>query len=503
LEVDQVALFLAASEAGDHFALARARRPEAEAADTSFLDEHFRVPGATRLFREPAVGGLGLHYFLPCQCQGRTVAIIGLGKNSAGEFLSGDDLDLVAALAGNVAIAVENARLYATLRRKASEYERLKDFNENIVESIQVGIVATGLDGRVESWNAQMEVLSALPRAAVLGRPLVELLGAGFAHEFGTAAARGGIHSQHKFRMTAGPDAKIVNFAMAPLVTSRFERVGHIVLLSDVTSEVEMEQRLIQADRLRSVGLLAAGVAHEVNTPLAVISSYTQLLAKQTPAGDPRGAVLDTITRQTFRASEIIANLLNFSRMGARSSSGNAGAPLQPVEINRVVHDTLALVEHPLRSAGIHVIAALYPEDIKVMGDGGKLQQVFLNLVLNARDAMPQGGTLRLTTGTDGEAHAWVEVADTGEGIPAELHHRIFDPFFTTKPARNLSHGGASGSSGSSMSTGTGLGLAVTYGIIEEHGGSIQVASEAGRGAVFHIELPRWAPQRTPATAAV
>lgn len=495
LEIGQVAIFLASEEAGDHFLLARARKPQpSDPESLSFLDEHFRLPGAPRLFLESGHAAalcLGLHYFLPCQRQGRTVAIIGLGKTSSGEFLSSDDLDLVESLAGNVAIAIENARLYASLRRKASEYERLKDFNENIVESIQVGVVATDLEGRVESWNAQMEVLSALPRGAALGRRLAELLGAEFAQEFAAASARGGIHTQHKFRMSSGPDSKIVNLAIAPLVTSRFERVGQIVLLSDVTAEVEMEQRLIQADRLRSVGLLAAGVAHEVNTPLAVISSYAQLLARQTPAGDPRSAVLETITRQTFRASEIVSNLLNFSRTGA--------AQFRAVELNAVVRDTLALVEHPLRSAGIHVITALHPQAVEVLGDAGKLQQVFLNLILNARDAMSneksRGGTLRLTTGRSEDKSAWVEVADTGEGIPGELHHRIFDPFFTTKPARSLT----GSASGSSMSTGTGLGLAVTYGIVEEHGGSIQVASEPGRGATFRIVLPLQAPERVPA----
>lgn len=501
LEVAHAAIYLSAGDSGD-FHLARARGGHlAPPLPAGFLQRHFGQAQALRLFLEhpdaaAADAKSALHYFLPCQIQGRTVAVIALGRTVRGEFLSSDDVALVETLAGYLAIALENARLYATLRQKADEYQRLKDFNQNIVESIQVGVVATNMMGMVESWNAQMEVLTARPRQLAIGQPLEDLLGPEFAREFAAAAAGGGIHSQRKLRMRpAGGDAtqpeRIVNLAIAPLVTARYERVGHIVLLSDVTSEVEMEQKLIQADRLRSVGLLAAGVAHEVNTPLAVISSYAQLLAKQTPAGDPRAPVLETITRQTFRASEIVGNLLHFSRTGA--------AQFRAVEVNAVVRDTLALVEHPLRSAGIHLIAALHPASIEVTGDAGKLQQVFLNLILNARDAMPRGGTLTVATGRLGdEERAWIEVSDTGDGIPAELQHRIFDPFFTTKAGRG------SAAADVSMSTGTGLGLAVTYGIVEEHGGLITVRNGGpGQGAAFRVELPLRQVQRPAETVAV
>ncbi|MGH9417472.1 MAG: ATP-binding protein [Terriglobales bacterium] len=455
------------------------------------LLSHFAAPNACRLVLEAvpdAVRRSGLDYLIPCQLQGRTVALVGLGRTQRGELLPGEDLALVEALAGYLAIGIENAQLYERLRLKAEEYERLKDFNQSIVESIQVGVVAVNLQGRVESWNAQMEVLTARPRQLALGQPIASLLGGEFARVFGQASATGGIHTHPKFPMPAlGPQTlgpKIMDLAIAPLVTSQFERIGHIILLDDVTATAAMEQQLIQADRLRSVGLLAAGVAHEVNTPLAVISSHSQMLAKLTPSGDPRAAVLDTITRQTFRASEIIANLLNFSRTGA--------ARFLRVELNAVLRDSLALVEHPLRGANIHVILALHPEPVEVLGDAGKLQQVFLNLILNARDAMPHGGTLRLASGLQranrAPALGWVSVSDSGEGIPAALQHRIFDPFFTTKLANRPAEPRPAESA--TMSTGTGLGLAVTYGIVQEHGGAIRVHSVTGHGAEFTVELP-------------
>jgi signal transduction histidine kinase len=305
-----------------------------------------------------------------------------------------------------------------------------------------------------------------------LGRPVAEVLGPDLAREFELARKEGGIRNLYKFRLSVGGRDKTVNLAIAPLVTRFFQRIGHIVLIDDITTEVELEQRLAQTDRLSSVGLLAAGVAHEVNTPLAVISSYTQLLSKQISGNDPKARVLEKITQQTFRASEIIGNLLNFSRTG--------GTEFREVDINAVVKDTLALVDHPLRTARVTPVAALAADLPSIQGNPGKLQQVFLNLILNARDAMPEGGTLQVRSRAVGDAII-VEVMDSGEGIPSELHHRIFDPFFTTKQADRSS---------GTMSSGTGLGLAVTYGIVQEHGGVIAVESEPQRGTCFRLEFP-------------
>jgi signal transduction histidine kinase len=255
--------------------------------------------------------------------------------------------------------------------------------------------------------------------------------------------------------------------AIAPLVTRNFSVVGRLIIMDDITERVELENQLSQADKLSSIGLLAAGVAHEVNTPLAVISSYAQMLSKQLHGDDVKGALLDKITRQTFRASEIVTNLLNFSR--------SSGAEFTEVDLNRVILDTLSLVEHQFKSAKIRVERALAPRLGPVQGNAGRLQQVFLNLFLNARDAMPEGGKLKVAT-SNGEA-VTVVVSDTGAGISQEHLHRIYDPFFTTK-------------SGNGQKRGTGLGLSVTYGIIQEHAGKIRVESAPGRGTTFYLDFP-------------
>ncbi len=230
----------------------------------------------------------------------------------------------------------------------------------------------------------------------------------------------------------------------------------------------------MQADKLSSIGLLAAGVAHEVNTPLAVISTYAQMLSKQVVGDEQKSRMLEKISRQSFRASEIVNSLLNFSR--------TSSAELVEVQLNRVVQETLSLLEHQLRKASIEVRVTLEPDLELVKGNSGKLQQVFLNLFLNARDAMelappPASGNehrvLEIVT-RSGENGVEVDVLDTGSGIAPEHLSRIYDPFFTTKGARK----------------GTGLGLSVTYGIIQEHGGAIEASSRPGQGTCFHLEFP-------------
>jgi len=226
-----------------------------------------------------------------------------------------------------------------------------------------------------------------------------------------------------------------------------------------------MEEQMLQNEKLTSLGLLAAGVAHEVNTPLAVISNYIQMLAKQIPADDPKQKTIERIVKQTFRASEIVNNLLNFSRTGS--------AETLEVDLNHVLEETLTLVQHPLKASRVTVLRNYTTSLPAVLGSTTRLQQVFLNLFLNARDAMPGGGMLEVRTAAQ-NGSVEVEVTDTGTGIAPEHLHRIFDPFFTTK----------------ATGKGTGLGLSVSYGIIKEHAGKVDVKSTPGKGTSFRLEFP-------------
>ena len=483
LAVDRIAIFLRAGEESEQFFLAKSvgmapvgkldltflGAPRPEPTSHMFFENTHQVPRETAGSQD-TIARLDLNYYIPCRAQQRTVAVLGLGKTSKGDFLSSEDIELLETLGGYLGIAIQNGRLYASLQQKVAEYERLKDFNENIVESINVGVIALDMEDRIESWNAQMEVMYALPRWQALTQPVRSVFPPDFVEEFYRIRQNAGINNLYKFRMqTPAGETRTVNVAIAPLVTRKFQVIGRLVIMDDITERVELESQLSQADKLSSIGLLAAGVAHEVNTPLAVISSYTQMLAKQLQGDPQKSGLLEKITRQTFRASEIVNNLLNFSR--------TSGTEFGDIDINKVISDTLALLEHQFKTAKIQVHTELTTGISAIQGNSGRLQQVFLNLFLNAKDAMAGGGQLKVAT-SNGEVVS-VRVTDTGSGIAPEHIQRIYDPFFTTKTAPQ-----------EGQNRGTGLGLWVTYGIIQEHAGKIRVESNPGAGTTFALDFP-------------
>src|SRR5438270_2382312 len=177
-----------------------------------------------------------------------------------------------------------------------------------------------------------MEVMYAMSRAQVLGEKLSEVFPPAFVEEFYRFRQNPGIHNLYKFRLnTPAGDTRIANIAIAPLVTKKFNVIGRLIIVDDITERIELESQLSQAEKMSSIGLLAAGVAHEVNTPLAVISSYAQMLGKQLQGDEQKTALMEKITRQTFRASEIVNNLLNFSR--------TQGAEFGQIDLNKVIQD--------------------------------------------------------------------------------------------------------------------------------------------------------------------
>jgi signal transduction histidine kinase len=232
-----------------------------------------------------------------------------------------------------------------------------------------------------------------------------------------------------------------------------------------------MQRELIHAEKLATIGEMLAGLAHEINNPLNIMMSKIRLILK-----DLRGVnatpelVRDllVIDKNISRMGGIVRSLLAFAR---KSNSEPA-----PLNLNTVISETLLLVEKPFAKMNIFFEQALDPSLPRISGDSNQLQQVFLNLLSNARDAMQRGGRIWVRTFSLNHEGLWValEVRDSGHGIPPEIMGRIFAPFFTTKGTRE----------------GAGLGLAVSYGIVKSHGGSIQVESQPAQGATFTLKFP-------------
>jgi PAS domain S-box-containing protein len=419
----------------------------------------------------PLLRALDIRCFIPFKVKQQTIALLALGRKRSGDFVNSEDLELLQTLANHAAMAMENARLYQNLRGQVQTVERLKEYNVNIVESIDVGVLVLDLDNQVTGWNRSLEQITKVPRQDAVGRPLDALFDADFVSAVAGLTHRSRFEPKEIFHLYRHPlrtrdgQSVIANLSIAPLIGQEQETYGTVVILADISERVKLEDQLVQSEKLASIGMLAAGVAHEVNTPLTGISSYAQLLLQKYPAEHPDRKVLERIESQTFRASRIVNALLNLARQKQ--------SELAPLDLHMILAETLALLEHELKKSRVKVARELAADLPAVLGDSNKLQQVFLNLILNSRDAMPEGGTVTLRTRFH-SGRVEVEVADTGAGIPPEALPKIYDPFFTTKR----------------IGEGTGLGLALSYGIVRDHGGTIEVESEVGRGTTMTLNFP-------------
>jgi two-component system NtrC family sensor kinase len=234
----------------------------------------------------------------------------------------------------------------------------------------------------------------------------------------------------------------------------------------DITEEKRLQQELIQQEKMAAIGMLAGGVAHEINNPLGGILAFTQLIMRDMGDDNPVKGDLAEIERAAIRCKKIVADLLDFSRV----SAGKEG---QWLEVNALIEKIVPFIKAELKSYNVNLSMELKDALPKVYGDANKLQQVFLNLLTNACQSMPKGGDLKVMTFSEGK-NVCVQVEDSGHGIPKELINRIFDPFFTTK----------------APGKGTGLGLSISYRIIKEHEGSIDVESSENKGSRFIVKLP-------------
>jgi len=389
-----------------------------------------------------------------------------------------DLLKIMADIGSRIGQFIKRKRGEEALTRQAEELARLgqeaqvrEAFIRNVVESIQDGIIVLDRQGRITEWNRAMEERYGIPAAEVRGLSILEVFPSLRAEGFEESLGRilGGTEevtlerweheTRHRGRGT-------MNIKGSPLRTLTGEVIGAVLALEDVTERVKLERIARQSEKMAAVGSLAAGIAHEINNPIGVITSRVELILMEArEKGLQPGVTRDlrVIEKHAGRVAKITQGLLSFSRQ--------APWKLTDMDVNQVVEEALLLVEKQFTKERIVLEKNLAAGLPQIAGSPNHLEQVLVNLLTNAREAMVGGGTVLVESR---RAHEMIEirVMDTGPGIPPEVMARIFDPFFTTKEE------------------GTGLGLSISYGIVREHGGTITIESRPGGGSTFIIQLP-------------
>jgi signal transduction histidine kinase len=405
----------------------------------------------------------GYRYLFPLRNRGELQGLLLLGTKRNEEPLSRDDLHLVESLCAPVALAIENSRLYGRLRRQLEEIRALKEYNENIIESSSSAIAVVASDGTLLTANhAFWELIGGIGPAAVPLEASEEPIAILFPpyDEMRRTKARS-ITTTFENR---NGEEKEVTVTASPLNAEEPDG-ARVLVIGDITDRVRLERELQDKERLASLGLLAAGVAHEVNTPLTGISSYAQLLLADTQPDDPRYLLLKKMEAQSFRASHLVNNLLDLIANRPRSR--------EIVSIPALIAATVALHEDLFKPKSIRVHIARM-EDSEVQGNFQELQQVLTNILLNARDAVSDSGNIWISAEEQGPRVS-IRIKDDGKGIPVDLIDRIFEPLVTTRRGQG----------------GTGLGLAITKRILDAANGAVTVESTPGAGATFTITLPR------------
>jgi PAS domain S-box-containing protein len=418
--------------------------------DSALLEEGIRSSISVPLYKDRPLGSLNFDSTRP------------------GSY-SEEDLEVLLPVAKHLSIALENALLFEEISREKREWEKTFD-------SIKDMVWIEDLRGRVLRANSAVAERTGLSGTSVKERNSEEILGL-LKIADARALLPGSGEGSH-YRELRGTDGSIYHFWAYPLLDSDGKVYGIVNSLKDVTEQKVLEQQLVRADKLASLGTLVAGIAHEINNPLGIIAGYSEALLDRArepalrslaPFGDfPE--YLETINKEIFRCKNILKSLLDFARP--------SGGTLREIDVNEIIKEVILLMNHKARK-GQQTIALRLDRDIpRTAADPGALRQLFLNIVMNSFYYIDTRGRIEIQTGQGmdphGERQIAISISDNGRGIKKELIGRVFDPFFTTKPAGE----------------GTGLGLAICHSIVSEHGGSIDVKSAPGSGTTFNIKLP-------------
>lgn len=394
-----------------------------------------------------------------------------LGPRLSGRIYTAVEQNALQVLCGQLAVAIDNAQLF-------TEVENARIYNQTLLENLTTGVIAAGADERVTVFNNEAGQIIGINPRDVIDEPL-DRLPAGLREVICETLRTGERHENGELVVSVGDHNAVVRASSSIFHGQQGEMLGALVVLTDITALKRLELQIRRSDRLASLGTLSAGMAHEIKNPLVSIKTFAQLLPERYQDSDFRDTFSNLIGHEIDRIDSLVNQLLRFARP--------AKPVLKPMHVHEVLEKSLQLVGHRLYQKEIKLTRSWHADVDTIRADADQLEQVFLNFFLNAMDAMNRGGELSVVTeiqeasdwvaaisGTNGDAHEVLRVTirDDGEGIRTEDIPHVFDPFFTTKDY------------------GTGLGLSVVHGIIQEHGGQIEVESELKKGTAFHILLP-------------
>ncbi len=411
----------------------------------------------------------GYRTAFPLRVRDRPVGILATGYKAGHLPLTSADSDLIRQILNQAALAIENAQLIEQMQQRLRQVLELKQFNEEIIESSPAGIAVLDRDGRIIRANLAFAALVQRNREALRHQPIDDVMG-----DLELPPPEGG--QVEAILVDARGRERNVQLSVAVLrgASGSGDRV---LVVNDVTALVSMERALQEKERMAALGVMAAGVAHEVNTPLTGISSYAQMLLRSTEEADPRFALLQKVERQTFRASSIVGSLLELSR--------SAQPSITEVRMRPLFEESIDLLETRLDEHNVTVDLGDWSESITALGNEGELLQVVNNLIVNAAEAMAvnDSATAReiIIRAEEAEDRIIITVDDRGPGIAPENLPKIFRPFFSTK----LDHGG------------TGLGLSISYEILRRHGGELRATNLPGGGCRMTLILPAKGAQKT------
>jgi len=401
----------------------------------------------------------------PIRDDGSTLGYLLVANRAGSRPIDPRERELLEMLSDYLAVAIRNSSLYG-------EVEATKQHLEQLIRSAGDAIISVDADGNIRAWNPAAESIFGLSGTQAVGQPFASLLPA---EPYQTArAALARETPARAFDVTAKrADGRVLNLAvtLSALTGREGNPEGMLAIVRDMTTQREIEAQMHQSERLTALGQMAGGIAHDFNNLLQAILGYAQLMARSPGNTDVIRRGLDVIEKAANSGAETVRRIQKFARL-------RPDEPFVSMDLNQVVRDSLAITrprwEEKKIKGGVPLQLELELGPIPmVMGRPAELNEVITNLVLNAIDAMPRGGTLRIRTRLGDHRHAVMTVSDTGMGMSDEVRKRIFDPFFTTKGEE-----------------GTGLGLSVSHSIVERHGGDMRVDSQPGQGTTFTITLP-------------